>query len=426
MSVVNRSNEAVDMSNENTAIAVDDDTKEPLQNDGKGSMSLAGIAASLPKRPIEIPKTRPKTIAKAPRADADSQAVDTIDSAAPSVEPVVTPASSRANSPQFKSVDEMINESRARLAESKAAVNPAPKPVTASLPPRLDAKPEAEASDTVPLSPETNAALAKFNDVLARKSPLPPSIEQEERKVREREEAERKQPVQNTVAEEFDDQERGRLDAPSSEEDEASANDRNAIKPDFFKLRRGLRQLQFNYSVGTPYDDAIRQEFDGILSLFSKISVRYQQVSEENEQRLEQQDQIVKLRCDYQDLQVALKEAKHEATKFEPRLEKERQKAVDLLEQLRRAEQEFEASKSRTDDLKNEIQEMNREWDSTREETNVAREQNALLEAENSVLRSSLSEACDRIAEFMTSQMQSENMIQTLEDQIAVLESDRS
>ncbi|MGI9356127.1 MAG: hypothetical protein ACR2PF_13320, partial [Rhizobiaceae bacterium] len=50
------------------------------------------------------------------------------------------------------------------------------------------------------------------------------------------------------------------------------------------------------------------------------------------------------------------------------------------------------------------------------------REKAALFEAETSVLRDALSEACDTIAQDMAARMMHESLLQELEDKVAQLE----
>lgn len=194
-------------------------------------------------------------------------------------------------------------------------------------------------------------------------------------------------------------------------------------KVDFFSLRRGLRQLQFNYSVNKPYDDATAQEFEVILGNFSKMTVQYQQMSEENERRLNVQNQLEKAKCELRDVHASLHEAQQVAKIADAKIEKERQKSEQLKSELDSSHEEIKSFQDVEQLLKREIAEQTQDIESKHQENLKLQEDVSLAHAENGVLRESLTEACDRIAELMSAELRTEAILQNLEDEVEHLRS---
>ncbi len=199
----------------------------------------------------------------------------------------------------------------------------------------------------------------------------------------------------------------------------------NARAPNFFEIRHGVRQLQFKYLGEVPYTNDIRGEFETILEMLSQATVQFRTMQDK-----------------YGQFQAFRENAQKEREKFNNVLEakKAAEEAVsEISRDLAFAQQENSSLVGRCADMEREVKLLNERQKEVLAEAEEARQQlldheatfksdyekAQLFEAENEVLRKSLSDACDTIVKGSSAQMMAEYRIQELEDKIASLVSMR-
>ena len=187
---------------------------------------------------------------------------------------------------------------------------------------------------------------------------------------------------------------------------------------DFFAIRRTLRQLQFNYSINKPHDDKIREEFEVVLASFSKMSVMYQSMSEDHTKRSEDRDQLVKARSEARELTAELQKAQQQEKSAETRRKKDLEAFAQLTARQNASRGELREAQQQVETLKREMTEQAQEFKSKQAEGMKLVEEASLAEAEKTVLRESLTEACDKIAELLSGELRNESIIQALEDEL--------
>ncbi len=211
-----------------------------------------------------------------------------------------------------------------------------------------------------------------------------------------------------------------------AEPPEPPANGENAVDIDFFKLRRNMRFLQFQCEVGNSYSQEMREQFSEALQAFSHINVRYKEMHQRDSERLDLVSQVEKARLDLIEVSDTKTRAEAELARTKATVEssrKEHEAAVSELELDRdAAKAEAEGARGEIEAQKNEIAALKQEMAELRVGSADDREKAALLEAETSVLRDALSEACDTIAQDMAARMMHESLLQELEDKVAQLE----
>ncbi len=213
-------------------------------------------------------------------------------------------------------------------------------------------------------------------------------------------------------------------------EPEPPANGESAVDIDFFKLRRNMRFLQFQCEVGNSYNQEMREQFSEALQAFSHINVRYKEMHQRDSERLDLVSQVEKARLDLIEISDAKTRAEAELARTKASVEssrKEHEAAVSELELDRdAAKAEAEGARGEIEAQKKEIAALKQEMAELRVGSADDREKAALLEAETSVLRDALSEACDTIAQDMAARMMHESLLQELEDKVAQLEHEAS
>ncbi|MGI9355138.1 MAG: hypothetical protein ACR2PF_08270 [Rhizobiaceae bacterium] len=207
---------------------------------------------------------------------------------------------------------------------------------------------------------------------------------------------------------------------------EPHKSDESALDIDFFKLRRNMRFLQFQCEVGNSYNQEMREQFSEALQAFSRINVRYKEMHQRDAERLDLVSQVEKARLDLIDISDAKTRSEAELARTKASVDsnrKEHQAAVSELEMDRdSARAEADGARAEIDAQKNEISALKQEIAELRVGSADDREKAALFEAETSVLRDALSEACDTIAQDMAARMMHESLLQELEDKVAQLE----
>ncbi|MDD9911242.1 MAG: hypothetical protein OXR62_16360 [Ahrensia sp.] len=205
-----------------------------------------------------------------------------------------------------------------------------------------------------------------------------------------------------------------------------AAADETALDIDFFKLRRNMRFLQFQCEVGNSYNQEMRQQFSEALQAFSHINVRYKEMHQRESERLDLTRQLEQARREITEIADAKTRAEAELARTKASMERSRKEYGAAVSEL---EMDRDTARAETQAVRKDLEAQRRDYvalseDMSQLEKSAARdkEQAALMEAETSVLRDALTEACDTIAQDMSSRMMHETMLQELEDKVAQLE----
>ena len=324
----------------------------------------------------------------------------------------------KTDQPLSKSTDETINKFKQLMQQNKKAASIARQPATdkAEAGNALLRKAQQEAGKLAEIT-----ALAKGADVSAAKSE---AIAPRAKESADKQDGFTGEAADGRKLEEF-------LKEKGEEHlAEPPKNGESALDIDFFKLRRNMRFLQFQCEVGNSYNQEMRQQFAEALQAFSHINVRYKEMHQRDAERLDLVSQVEKARLDLIDVSESKTRAETELARNKATVDtvkKEHNAAVSELEMDRDAARaEAEAIRSDLEAQKKEFVALREEMAELRKSSSADSEKAALFEAETSVLRDALSEACDTIAQDMAARMMHESLLQELEDKVARLEHEAS